>query len=200
MRTIWDTQYGSFRTEILTKLEEFCLHQFNTDRDITAEFHLFHPKEHTHYKVILGRDVLQEIGLDIRNSMRQFVCDGIEIDMWDMGYWNKQNIEELNEEIKGEAMELQQEEIWMDTKSDQSDLDEVVNASAAAQTHLSLSEKIIMLGTLKNHLILFDHSKGLWTGCLVRLEFKKERNHYNTNHIMCHTPTMMNSKNKGIIW
>ena len=44
------------------------------------------------YDFILGRNLLQDIKLDIKNSTRTFDWDEIEIPMVPRGHWNKTSI------------------------------------------------------------------------------------------------------------
>jgi hypothetical protein len=54
------------------------LPQFTSKRTFSAEMYLFQKKAENVYDFILGRDLLQEIGIDIINSTRTFRWNEIE--------------------------------------------------------------------------------------------------------------------------
>jgi hypothetical protein len=91
--TKWDTATGVLQTNGTVQIESFILPQFARKRYITASFHMYQKQPKDKYDFILGRDLLQEIGLDIHYSASQFVWDNIIVDMVPCGYWTKTKIE-----------------------------------------------------------------------------------------------------------
>ena len=79
--TKWNTQAGQFKTLGSKNFAALRLPQFSIHRTFSSTFHLFEKKPEGRYDVILGRDVLQLIGLDIINSSKQFEWNGIMVDM-----------------------------------------------------------------------------------------------------------------------
>ena len=88
----WLTQCGVFKTTSRLVLEQMKLPQFSTKRTVTAEMNLFERAKEDPYDFILGRNFLQDIKLDIKNSTRTFHWDEIEIPMVPRGHWNKTSI------------------------------------------------------------------------------------------------------------
>jgi hypothetical protein len=93
--TKWDTANGVFKTDGSVIIENFNLPQFTRKRAVTAPFNMYHKKPTDKYDVILGRDLLKEIGFDIHYSASQFVWDNVIIDMVPSGHWMKEKIKAL---------------------------------------------------------------------------------------------------------
>jgi hypothetical protein len=72
-KTLWDTQAGSFKTNSFVLLERYFLPQFTTQRKITNTFHLFDKLKEDGYDVIIGRDILKDMGLQIYYDTESFV-------------------------------------------------------------------------------------------------------------------------------
>ena len=68
----WTTQAGIFQTQSRVCMKKVKLPQFTTKRTFQADFHLFDRKESDQYSFILGRDVLQNIKLDVLFSKNAF--------------------------------------------------------------------------------------------------------------------------------
>ena len=56
---------------------------------------MFKPKQDNKYDFILGRDILQEIGLDVLNSSQTFKWGEIEVPMVERNHWHKRFIKEF---------------------------------------------------------------------------------------------------------
>ena len=88
----WNTQGGNFDTFGQGKIDGLMFPQFTTQRKFAYNFHLFKGSKNDKYDVIIGRDLMQALGIDILNSRRTFKWDDIEIPMMPMGYWNRSRI------------------------------------------------------------------------------------------------------------
>jgi len=77
----WKTQGGTFKTHGKVSIEKFCLPQFSTKRKVNAAFYTFTKKPIDSYDIILGRDICQELGLDVINSKKVFTWDDISVAM-----------------------------------------------------------------------------------------------------------------------
>ena len=73
----WDTQAGVFQTKATSKLSELTFPQFTTHRTFEAEFNVLRKRDECAYDFILGRDLLQDLGIDILNSEQMFGWDGV---------------------------------------------------------------------------------------------------------------------------
>ena len=70
--TEWSTQTGKFTTiaKISTKL--LTLPQFTTKRTFQATFHVLNKNDQPHFDAIMGRDLQQQLRIDILNSEKHF--------------------------------------------------------------------------------------------------------------------------------
>jgi hypothetical protein len=53
---------------------------------------MFKKRSNDKYDLILGRDLLQDIGLDIHYSSSNFTWDNISVTMVPSGYWSQEKI------------------------------------------------------------------------------------------------------------
>jgi hypothetical protein len=90
--TKWDTATGVLQTDGTVQIENYILPQFTQKRHITTSFHMYQKRSKDKYDFILGRDLLQDIGLDIHYSNSQFVWDNIIVDMVPCGFWTKKGL------------------------------------------------------------------------------------------------------------
>ena len=79
--TKWNTQAGPFKTQGSGDVPSLKLPQFSSHRTFSSVFHMFEKKLGSRYDMILGRDILQKIGLNVLNSNKQFEWSGILVDM-----------------------------------------------------------------------------------------------------------------------
>jgi hypothetical protein len=88
----WDTATGVLLTQGKVEVKQCRLPQFTTKRNITATFHMFDKRSNDKYDLILCRDLLQAIGLDIHYSSSTFRWNNISVTMVPSGYWNQEKI------------------------------------------------------------------------------------------------------------
>ena len=74
--TQWQTQNGTFTTDSKLKIE-FFIPELNDQRLINTYVHK--TKSDMSYDMIIGQDLLQELGIDILNSSRTIKWDDQEI-------------------------------------------------------------------------------------------------------------------------
>ena len=150
--TGWSTQAGEFRTNTEGLIDRVKLPQFTEKRSFGASFHLFEPSDHNKYDFIIGRDILQEMKIDILNSSQSFSWDGIEVPMVPRGYWNKSKIAQfwkqesnsaLDEDVELTAARQLEEAFAMRkllaSKYEPLDLEKRVDE----QTHLTIPERLL---------------------------------------------------------
>jgi hypothetical protein len=90
--TKWDTASGTLLTQGKVEIKQCCLPQFTRKQHIASTFHMFTKCSNDKYDIILDRDFLQAIGLDIRYSASQFTWDNISVAMVPSRYWTKDKI------------------------------------------------------------------------------------------------------------
>ena len=68
----WLTQCGEFETHNVAELDQVKLSQLLMKRGFKVSFHFFQKKEDDWYDFIIGRDMQQELGINIINSEAKF--------------------------------------------------------------------------------------------------------------------------------
>jgi hypothetical protein len=79
--TKWDTATGVLLTQGKVEIKQCRLPQFTTKWNNTATFHMFNKRSNDKYDLILGRDLLQAIGLDFHYSSSTLTWDNISVTM-----------------------------------------------------------------------------------------------------------------------
>jgi hypothetical protein len=164
----WDTASGTLLTQGKVEIKQCCLPQFTRKRHITSTFHVFTKRPNDKYDVVLGRNFLQAIGLDIHYSASQFTWDNISTSMVPSGHrtqykitkvaksWNKQESELANEVQLTEIPPAEYKPIDINTVANQ-------------QTHLSPEEHEQLQNVLLTNRVITDFC-GL-SKCLVRIPY-----------------------------
>jgi len=93
--TKWDTANGIMQMDGSVIIENFNLPQFSRKLNITTSFHMYHKKAKDRYDIIIGHDLLADLGLDLHYSTSQFVWNGITVDMVPSGYLTQEKISNL---------------------------------------------------------------------------------------------------------
>jgi hypothetical protein len=136
--TKWITQAVTFKTDGKVELKNYVLPQFTNKRKITSEIHMFEKNRADTYDLIIGRDILSKIGLNILYDTHQFEWNDIKVKMIPRGYWNRANISSLWRTHKANQHEEANLTVIKPEEYKVTDIAEVLNA----QQHLSLAERI----------------------------------------------------------
>ena len=130
----------------------------------------------TNYDIILGKDFMQDLGIDILNSSLTLRWDGIEIPMRDFGELRKPvdalgayllDIDKQTDSTK--EMQNRVTRI-LDAKYEKANLEQLCKA----QQHLTRIEQHMLYQLLKKHEHLFDGTLGEWRGTGVSFELKAD--------------------------
>jgi hypothetical protein len=151
-------------TKGTTTIEKCRLPQFTKNRSVSSTFHLFDKCPTDKYDIIIGRDLLQAIGLDIYYSTNQFVWDNISIDVVPSGYWTKGKIS-ASAKTWNECKDMHLTEI-LPAEYKPADVLEI----AKKQTHLTSEEQDKLHNILLNFQDLFLGQCGKFTGEPITLE------------------------------
>ena len=146
----WKTQVGSFETN-QTATIPFALPQFDPKRKCCSTFHIFDGGK---YDVVIGRDILLELGMKINFKERCITWDEISVEMLDLSSKSKQAIKELY------SLQV--------AKYKAADLAEVVNQI----TSINQEEKGKLQEVLNETRELFEGKKEHWTGEPVHIEHR----------------------------
>jgi hypothetical protein len=116
------------------------------------------------YDLIIGRNILSEIGLNILYDTHQFEWNDIKVNMVPRGHWSKENISSFWRKLK---VEQEEETNLTEIKEYKfTDIVEVVNA----QQHLSLAERNKLKTMLTKFQPLLMGQRGKYNGPPVELE------------------------------
>jgi hypothetical protein len=166
--TKWDTATGVLQTDGTVEIERYILPQFTRKRYISTSFHMFQKQSKDKYDFILGRDLLQDIGLDIHYSASQFVWDNIIVNMVPYGFWTSQKIKNVattwrNQNSKTAETKINEELHLAEIKPADykpTNIEEVIQQ----QTHLTSEERDQLHSVLLDFQDLFKGQKGNYNG------------------------------------
>ena len=84
----WETKAGNFFTSKRVVIKECKLPQFTSHRKFDILFHLFKKTKEDRYDAIIGRDLLEKIGIDLLYSSGQIRLGNISVPMVPMGHFS----------------------------------------------------------------------------------------------------------------
>jgi hypothetical protein len=166
----WMTAAGPINTTEKCKLN-FSLPEFHLSRTIQWTFHVG-TLENVPYDMIIGRDLMECLKMDIKYSTSTIEWDDAEIPMKS----TEATIEDsfnINDSFSLEEAADRIKRI-LDAKYEPANLDEVTNNC----THLTDEERLKLNTLLKKYEHLFDGSLGSWTGEVYDVELKSDATPY----------------------
>lgn len=168
--TKWTTKAGKFSTHRRCEIT-FTLPAFHKHREITWKSYVDEsPSATSAYDLIIGRDLMHEIGIDIRFSTAEIVWDNASIPM--------QSVEKSTEEFEQELLfahdpattDAERIQNIVENKYCPADLRKI--ASECNLLKINQQDKLYQL--LKKYEHLFDGTLGQWKTDPVDLELKNE--------------------------
>ena len=124
--TKWHTKAGEFITKEKCKINKLKLPQFTSKQTVAFEAHVFDKERGEQYDVILGRDFMKTIGLNILYNSMQFQWGGIKVLMVPKGFWQKSTMHGFQH---FENNKISKNEIYLlDANYQKAYLKEVVNS------------------------------------------------------------------------
>ena len=154
-------------------IKECKLPQFTSHRKFDGLFHLFKNTKEDRYDAIIGRDLLEKIGIDLLYSSGQIRWGNISVPMVPMGHFsgNKSHRKLFKNvtQLEYDGQETYLAEI-KSSKYEAADLEEVVNN----QTKLDQKQKNRFHEVLLKVKNLFLGKKGKWKGEKVDIELKED--------------------------
>ena len=167
----WETKAGEFKTKKIVKVHNCKLPQFTSNRKFDGDFHVFKKNKNDRYHAILGRDLLEKLGIDLLYSTGEIRWGNVNVAMVPTGHFSgnksRRKLFEGAKKLANDGQEAHVQEI-LESKYEAADLDEVTEN----QVQLTINEKSQfrkMLGKVKK---LFSGTKGRWKGPKVRIELK----------------------------
>ena len=166
--TDWSTQGGAFATKKKATITGVKFPQFTKNRSLEFAMHLFEKKKDDKYDFILGRDLLQTVGIDILNSTGTLRWDDIEIKMMPSRMARDLSTNELEEIF---TTKKERNTKILDAEYTKPDLREI----AAAQEHLTGLQREAFLKMLQEKEAAFMGVRGTWNGDPVEFKLKKDK-------------------------
>ncbi len=167
--TVWTTPGGQIKTTAKVK-SQFMIPELHDNRLIDWNFHV--TKSLGSYDMIIGHDILEELGIDLRFSDLTVNWDGHSCPFKDGdatiedSYFvaDPQSIADATDRLKG----------ILDAKYEKADLEEVVQEA----TYLSQEEQQKLLRLLQRYETLFDGTLGNWEKEKYDIELKPDAEPY----------------------
>ena len=164
-KTNWAVPGGSIATGKMARAR-FVLPELHDNRMIEWNVHLAKSLLGS-YDMIIGRDILTELEIDIKFSDQTVVWDEHDMpfkDVDDTPETYAMHIKEQEALVEG-ADRLK---AILDAKYEAADLEKY----CSEQTHLSAEEQQKLLSLFRKHETLFDGTLGTWTGTKYNIELK----------------------------
>ena len=180
--TVWRTNGGLFTTRHECPIN-FTLPEFTMSRDVKWTVQVDEsPENNSRYDMIMGRDLLSTLGIDIMWSKGTLVWDNLSIPMKDATETRVTSdvdatahllelFEVEDEHISHEYMEATH---ILDAKYEKADIPAYINA----QKHLTRQQKQLLLAVLSRHETLFDGTLGDWNTTPVDFQLKPDAKPY----------------------
>ncbi len=178
----WTTNAGVFTTHEMCSIK-FTLPEFFQNRTIDWKVHVDSSPGPHRYDMIIGRDLLREMGITLDFSQHAIIWDNASILMKDYGtlenkikqapefHWH-------DEAFETEALQSASERIKkiLDAKYDKADLNQIVEEC----DYLNHEEQMLLLQLLKKHEHLFDGTLGRWDAQPYNIELKPDAKPYHS--------------------
>jgi hypothetical protein len=162
LRTKWSTKAGTFTTTAKCKCM-FSFPEFDENRDIIWDVSVDTTStEESRYDMIVDRDLMYSIGLDLRFSDSTMVWDNATVPMRSITWLEADNLElysthiiSQNDPIASDAARIQS---TLDVKYTPASTDEMVDEC----TNLTKSKQERLFTLLDRYQDLFDGTLGTW--------------------------------------
>jgi hypothetical protein len=165
----WSTAAGMLNTTAKTKRLEFRLLELNNNRNVEKSFHVV-DIDLKNYDMIIGRDLIASLQLDIKGSDVSIKWDDSAIP------WRSVDstvddiyLAEDRRNYQPTEQEMQRMTDILDAKHKKADLDQI----ASSADHLTNSEQSSLLALLKKYEDLFDGALGAFTGTPYDIKLKE---------------------------
>ena len=181
---LYSTGSGVLKTLYETKMD-FTLPEFSNKKIITWSFSVTDNKD-LGYDIVIGRDLMKELQLNILFDKNVITWEGIEIPMRDFNKLRRHKLSrnEMKLIIQKSTEPLVTEEATnriikiLDSKYDKANLEEVVKKAK----HLTEKERDMLYHLLKKYENIFDGSLGEWETDPVDFELKDDAKPHSQRH------------------
>ena len=166
------TPSGTFSSKKYTDTE-FFLNEFSESRHIRWKFHVLPEDCKLPYDMIIGRDLMRKLKMDVLYSDNVVTWDELRLPMHEVeanGKWHDFNAL-LEDQAESESVKDSMSRLTriLDANYDTPVLEDEV----AKMTHLNPIQRNLLLALLKKNEDLFDGQLGDWTGDPVEIPLKE---------------------------
>ena len=182
--TVWTTPAGELKTNSKVKAQ-FTIPELHDNKLLEWDLHV--AADMGAYDMIIGRDILSFLGIDIKFSNLTVEWDGAEMPFKPIDA-TIQTSYHIAESLAANASTERIREI-LEAKYVAADLEKV----CSSQAHLALQEQRKLLALLNKYADLFDGTLGKWTQEPVDLELKEGASPYHARPYpipKCHAETL----------
>ena len=170
--TKWTTKAGQFQTKKKCQIT-FTLPALHAHRKVHWNCYVDNsPKEDCHYDLIVGRDLMHQVGIDILFSTAEIKWDNATIPMHSPNKIMEELVDQFEQELlfSHDPITTDAERIQsiVEAKYSPADLESIVQDCAEITTE----EKQQLLSLLKKYDQLFDGTLGTWKTEPIELELK----------------------------
>ena len=162
--TKWTTAAGTFDTTQKTQIQ-FVLPEFADDKLINTKVHV--AKSLGNYDMIIGRDLLQELNIDILFSQDAISWEGVTVPMKSIDATLEDSFY-INDSPAVDEATARMKQI-LDAKYEPANLDQIV----AECVNLNDEQKQSLRDLLEEYKHLFDGTLGHWSGDDYHIELKE---------------------------
>ena len=168
-KTVWTTPGGNLSTTHRAQCT-FLIPEFHTDRIIEWDLHM--SSSLGAYDMIIGRDILKDLGFKFDFQTDSVEWDGATVPMKDTSLEEKESYHVSDPSTIADATERLK--AILDAKYEKADLAEV----AEETKHLSTDEKRKLRGLLEEYADLFDGTLGTWNMDPYEVELRDDATPY----------------------
>ena len=189
-RTTWSTPGGAMTTNRKAKAQ-FTLPELHDDKLIEWNLHV--SKSLGNYDMILGRDLLEFLGINIRFSDLTVEWEEQELPfkVYDATPMDGYHVEDPDP-VRDATRRVKK---ILDAKYEAADLEKI----CSAQSHLKIEQQQKLLTLLNKYAELFDGKLGVWKGTTVDLELNADATPYHAKPYpipKCHEETIKREVNR----
>ena len=167
------TQVGRFETKQEFEIRRVKLPQFSPHRTFDLKGSVF--KHTMGYEVIIGRDTLTKLGINLLYDEKAFSWDNQRVPMRMQGFWRKQ----CHTSIKNYITPISTREEECEQRNDLHEINqptgtETIQDVIKNETDLNEEEREMLCEVLEKYEDLFDGTPASWVGNKVNIEVEKD--------------------------
>ena len=151
--TTFSTPHSKFQTNLISEMQ-FNMPEFSESKQVQWKFHVLPEKTSLPYDMIIGRDLMRKLKMDVLYSNEAIVWDGLRLPMQEV----KNNFMDFNAIIEDttESDSVKEQMNRMNRILDANYEKPDLKAEVAKMTHLTDFQQTLLKALLRKHEALFD--------------------------------------------